>query len=116
MDPSRLREARERERISQRQLADEIGVSYSQMSRYESGERRMRLDEARKIPDKLKISITDIMGDEAATGQGERRGSLVTLPLPEGRAILEYPSKLSPESRQQFREWLELIAKVATRE
>lgn len=111
-----IREARLREKVTQAELAALIGVAPSQMSRYEGGKRRIRLDEAQKIAEKLRISVAEILGTQETPAQREHGGILVTLPLPEGRAILEYPATLSPESREQLKEWLELIAKVTARE
>ena len=117
MQPNPIREARKKQHISQLELAQVIGVAPSQMSRYESGQRRIRLDEARKIANKLRISVSDILGEDSPIGERTvSQGTLVTLPLPEGRVILEFPADLSPESREALKSWLQLIATVAGRE
>ena len=111
MDPKRIKEGRESLGLRQRELAAVAGVSPSQMSRVESGKRRLRLDEAEKIA--AKLNLPDIIDDAAPTRKAS--GKSASLPLPEGLASLEYPSTLSPESREELRQWLELISRMVVR-
>lgn len=115
IDLNRIREARQQKRVSQAKLAQAIGVTPSQVSRFESGKRRIHLDEARKIADVLGLDLAEILRANVAPAwkQGGITTSLLT--LPEGRAIVEYPGNLSPESRMAVKDWLELVAKLAVR-
>ena len=116
MDLRRIKEARKRERLSQAELAQVVGVAPSQISRFENGFRRPHLDEAIKIAEKLKLELSDIIPPEDNLGIAivrKGRGVRTSLPLPEGQATIEYPATLSPNSRQALRAWLELMAKLA---
>jgi transcriptional regulator with XRE-family HTH domain len=63
----RIKEAREREKLSQSDLAAAAGVSTSQICRFESGKRRPHLDEARKIAALLKLPISEIDTEDLTT-------------------------------------------------
>lgn len=54
--PNRLKEMRERARLSQEDLADALGSGRSTITKYEGGER--------KIPDARKARIAEILGCE----------------------------------------------------
>jgi transcriptional regulator with XRE-family HTH domain len=103
-------ETRKRNRLTQADLARAVGVAPSQMSRFETGKRRPHLDEARKIAKELNLSLSEII----VNGETEPAHIVVaSLPLPEGRAVVEYPDTLSSKSREALKQWLELIASIA---
>lgn len=64
----RIREARERIPLSQRELADRIEMSYAQLSRIEKGRSMPRPATVRLIAEKLGVSASWL-----ATGKGEMR-------------------------------------------
>jgi transcriptional regulator with XRE-family HTH domain len=105
MDPKRIITERESHGLKQYQLAKIAGISPSQMSRVEAGKRRLRADEAERIANRLNLNIAEF----------PRARNCAQLPLPEGMASVEYPSELSPQSRDELKQWLELIAKLASR-
>lgn len=113
MDPKQIKTARESYGLKQHELAVVAGISPSQMSRVEAGKRRLRLDEAEKIAAKLNLVASDITEESRPTPRKSYRSA--SLPLPEGLAILEYPADLSPQSREELKQWLELIAKIISR-
>jgi transcriptional regulator with XRE-family HTH domain len=115
MDPKRIRQAREQKHVTQAKLAEAIGVDPSQISRFESGTRRMHVDEARKIAEFLRIDPSEIAESRVAPAWKERGMKISVLTIPEGRATVEYPANLTPQSREAIHEWLGLIAKLAIR-
>jgi transcriptional regulator with XRE-family HTH domain len=63
-----LRTARERKGISQKDLAESIGVAKSTYSLYESGNREPNVQTIKKIADALNVSADELLGiDEEPT-------------------------------------------------
>jgi len=50
-----LKEARKKKKMSLEELAKKIGVTEGAISRYETGDRNMSVETARKIADVLKV-------------------------------------------------------------
>lgn len=115
MDLKLIKEARKREKLSQIELGRIAGVSGSQISRFESGQRKLRLEEAEKIAERLGLPLEDIPF-EFPRGEPEffplKRTMRVALPLAEGPAALEYPALLSEKSRMALKAWLELMIRL----
>lgn len=61
----RIRTARLRKLMSQKELAELIGVSQSALCYYESGKRGLRIDLAIRICKALDVPLEEIMGGEA---------------------------------------------------
>lgn len=59
-----LKNARERRGMSQREVAESIGVANSTYSLYESGSREPNLPTIRRIADILNVSANDLLGIE----------------------------------------------------
>lgn len=57
-----LRAARERKHMTQKEVADSIGVAKSTYSLYESGNREPNVQTIKKIADTLGISADDLLG------------------------------------------------------
>jgi transcriptional regulator with XRE-family HTH domain len=57
-----FREARERSGLKQSEVAKQLGVPQSFVSKYESGERRLDLLEVRRICAVLNIGLLDLVG------------------------------------------------------
>lgn len=70
---SELRAARKAKRLSLESLAEMVGISTSQLSRFESGKRRPRLDEAKALAFALGVPLEQLTG----TGDGPMRVPLV---------------------------------------
>ncbi len=64
-----LKNARERKGMSQKDVAEEIGVAKSTYSLYESGNREPNVKTIKKIADALNVSADDLLGlnDEPVT-------------------------------------------------
>lgn len=57
-----LRAARERKNMTQKEVADNIGVAKSTYSLYESGNREPNVQTIKKIADTLNVSADDLLG------------------------------------------------------
>ena len=57
-----LRAAREHKNMSQKEVADSIGVAKSTYSLYESGNREPNVQTIKKIADTLSVSADDLLG------------------------------------------------------
>lgn len=64
MATTRIREYREAAQVSQEQLADAVGISVSQISRIERGEREPRLDEIIRVSVRLGVPVAILIGEE----------------------------------------------------
>ena len=57
-----LKTAREKKNITQKEVADSIGVAKSTYSLYESGNREPNVQTIKKIADTLNVSADDLLG------------------------------------------------------
>lgn len=57
-----IRVARTRKGLTQRELADRVGVSQEQIHRWETGRLTPRLEAATKIADALDVTLDDLTG------------------------------------------------------
>lgn len=64
-----LKTAREQKGLSMKQLGDAVGVSAASICRYENGERRPRLNVAKKIEKILGIPWYVIVDNQATEGR-----------------------------------------------
>lgn len=60
--PRRLRELREKRRVSRRILAELCGLSKNMVSRYERGERVPSIDEAAQLADYFGVTLDELCG------------------------------------------------------
>ncbi|MDF8373622.1 helix-turn-helix domain-containing protein [Weissella paramesenteroides] len=60
----RLKELREAKGLSQRQLANELGMVHQTYSNYERGEREPRIDVLIKLADYFDVSVDYLIGHE----------------------------------------------------
>jgi transcriptional regulator with XRE-family HTH domain len=60
---NRLRELRKLRGMSQAKLGKELGVTFQQVQKYESGANRMSIDKAIMVPAVLGISISELLGE-----------------------------------------------------
>lgn len=58
-----IRQARAAKGLSLEQLAEDVGLSVSQVSRFETGQREPRLAEARRIAERLGLTLDQIAND-----------------------------------------------------
>jgi transcriptional regulator with XRE-family HTH domain len=99
---SRLRELRKQRRLTQTDLARQIGMQQSDLSRMENGEYRVSLDSLFKILAVLDVEIGDFFDAEA------RRQEAKPQPLAhEDMQTLHLLRQLSLEGRREVLEFLE---------
>ena len=99
---SRLRDLRKERGLTQAELARQIGIQQSDLSRMEKGEYRVSLDNLFKILGVFDLDLVDFFGGQQETKAQERQ------PLSrEDMKILHLLRELSPEGRAEVQEFLE---------
>ena len=99
---SRLRELRKERGLTQAELARQIGIQQSDLSRMEKGEYRVSLDNLFKILSAFDLDLADLFGGQQAATEQERQ------PLSRrDMKILHLLRELSPEGRAEVQEFLE---------
>ena len=99
---SRLRELRKERGLTQAELARQIGIQQSDLSRMEKGEYRVSLDNLFKILGVFDLDLADFFGDQ------QEKSELEQQPLSrEDMKILHLLRELSPEGRAEVQEFLE---------
>jgi len=98
----RLRELRKERGLTQAELARQIGIQQSDLSRMEKGEYRVSLDNLFKILSVFDLDLADFFGEQQPKTEQER------LPLSrEDMKTLHLMRELSPEGRAEVQEFLE---------
>jgi transcriptional regulator with XRE-family HTH domain len=98
---SRLRELRKDRGLTQAELARQIGIQQSDLSRMEQGEYRVSLDNLFKILGVFDLDLADFFRED-------ERAQPTAEPLSrEDMKILHLLRELSPESRTEVLEFLE---------
>lgn len=64
---NRLKELRKEKKLTQEELASEVGVSKITILRWENGERQIKPDKAQALADHFGVSVGYLFGDEAST-------------------------------------------------
>jgi len=99
---SHLRRLRKERGLTQAELARQIGIQQSDLSRMEKGEYRVSLDNLFKILGVFDLDLADFFGEQQATAEQERQ------PLSrQDMKILHLLRELSPEGRAEVQEFLE---------
>jgi transcriptional regulator with XRE-family HTH domain len=99
---SRLRELRKERGLTQAELARQIGIQQSDLSRMEKGEYRVSLDNLFKILGVFDLDLADFFGDQSEKTELEQQ------PLSrQDMKILHLLRELSPEGRAEVQEFLE---------
>jgi transcriptional regulator with XRE-family HTH domain len=99
---SRLRRLRKERGLTQADLARQIGIQQSDLSRMEKGEYRVSLDNLFKILGVFDLDLADFFGESEVTSEQERQ------PLSrQDMKILHLLRELSPEGRAEVQEFLE---------
>ncbi|MCP4895453.1 MAG: helix-turn-helix domain-containing protein [bacterium] len=98
----RLRKLRKEQRLTQSELARQIGIQQSDLSRMEKGEYRVSLDHLFRILAVFGLGIAEFFGDaQTATAP-------VTEPLSHlDMQTMQLMRRLSPSARDEVREFLE---------
>ncbi len=98
----RLRDLRKERGLTQAELARQIGIQQSDLSRMEKGEYRVSLDNLFKILGVFDLDLAEFFGNQKATTKQERQ------PLSRrDMKILHLLRELSPEGRSEVQEFLE---------
>jgi len=99
---SRLRELRKNRGLTQAELARQIGIQQSDLSRMEKGTYRVSLDNLFKILGVFDLDLADFFGDQ------QDETELQQQPLSrEDMKVLHLLRELSPEGRAEVQEFLE---------
>jgi len=99
---SRLRRLRKERGLTQAELARQIGIQQSDLSRMEKGAYRVSLDNLFKILSVFDLDLADFFGDQHDKTEIENQ------PLSrEDMKILHLLRELSPEGRAEVQEFLE---------
>ena len=90
---SRIRELRKRQRLTQTELSEKIGVAQSDLSRMEQGEYKVGLDTLFKILQVFDLKMSEFFGEtEEPSGEDERQlvTSFQALSEEARREVLEF--------------------------
>jgi transcriptional regulator with XRE-family HTH domain len=99
---SRLRKLRKERGLTQAELARQIGIQQSDLSRMEKGEYRVSLDNLFKILGAFDLDLADFFGDDHHAAARNQQ------PLSRGdMKILHLLRELSPQGRAEVQEFLE---------
>ena len=89
-----VRQHRQQRNLTQTELARQIGIQQSDLSRMEKGEYRVSLDVLFRILQVFELSLGEFFGDLAQQSLTSRESTLLqsfrTLPLDEQREVLEF--------------------------
>ena len=96
--PERLSGLRKQRGLSQKQLAEQIGVHYTQVRRYEAGTSQPTLEVLRSLAKTLRISADVLLFDESERSLND-----------DFRAHLEALSQLDDDERRVAREVLDAL-------
>ena len=98
----RLRRLRKDRNLTQAELARQIGIQQSDLSRMEKGEYRVSLDNLVKILSALDLHIADFFAARAESQSANQR------PLShEDMQLLHMLRELTPEARQEVQQFVE---------
>jgi transcriptional regulator with XRE-family HTH domain len=99
---SRLRQLRKERELTQAELARQIGIQQSDLSRIEKGEYRVSLDNLFKILGVFDLDLAEFFGEPQATAEQVKQ------PLSrQDMKVLHLLRELSPEGRAEVQEFLE---------
>jgi transcriptional regulator with XRE-family HTH domain len=98
----RLRQLRKDRHLTQAELARQIGIQQSDLSRMEKGEYRVSLDNLFKILGVFELQVSEFFGEPA------RQPAQLARPLQRAdMQLLHLLRELSPEGRQEVQEYVE---------
>lgn len=98
----RLRRLRKERNLTQAELARQIGIQQSDLSRMEKGEYRVSLDNLVRILKALDLQIADFFA-----GQTESQAAVQRPLSHEDMQLLHMLRELSPEARQEVQQFVE---------
>jgi transcriptional regulator with XRE-family HTH domain len=99
---SRLRRLRKERKLTQAELARQIGIQQSDLSRMEQGEYRVSLDNLFKILGVFELQVAEFFAEQPEVSRAMER------PLSHGdMQVLHLLRQLSPEARQEVQAFIE---------
>jgi len=105
--PVRLREARERRKLSQGELANKAGFQSSAISHFETGTRKPSFDNLRRLADALNVTTDYLLGrvehPEALTGADRLHRDIERLSAADRTLAEEIIEKLADRNKAQHR-------------
>lgn len=105
--PSMLKYLRERENLSQRDLAVKVGLSSSTIGMYESGKRHPRPEEEEKLADYFNVDLNTLRGKRIIEENPERILKALNMlkayedATPDCRAMVDFALK-QPRSKPEL--------------
>lgn len=109
---------RRRKHLSQRHIADLIGVSFQQYQKYEKGKDRLSLERAILMCERLRVPLTIFSTEETDTAAGfaeteqEPYGKSNETLASDEKELLEIYRQLPARSKKDFIEMIKPIAKL----
>jgi len=100
---ARLRRMRRERRLTQAELARQIGIQQSDLSRMEKGQYRVSLDNLFKLLSVFDVKMADFFAERSAPQPAPASRPLAH----EDMQVLHMLRKLSPEGRREAMEFLE---------
>jgi transcriptional regulator with XRE-family HTH domain len=102
----RLRRLRKERDLTQAELARQIGIQQSDLSRMEKGEYRISLDNLFKILAVFDLQVSEFFKDRALASEWRQR------PLSQqDMQVLQLLRELSPEAREEVQDYIEFKAR-----
>lgn len=100
----RIKHLREQASLSQKRLAEALGISNVQLSRYETGDRKPDPDTIRQIADYFDVSVDYLLGRDTPSSN-----RLPNPDDPELTILFRSLQSASPEIREETRKFLEFL-------
>lgn len=99
---SMLKYLREREDLSQRDLAEKLGISKSTISMYEMGKRRPKFEDEEAIADFFNVDLNTLRGKRINENDPTEQLVKAYVQSAEDRELLERYHNLSPDTRKSI--------------
>ena len=113
----RLKELRIKNNLSQKKLADAVGVAQSSINYWESGQRIPSIDACARIAEYFDVNIEDLLDLTAEIEAGNKDKPIVTARKPytlnnEEAHLLKLFDRLNNKGQEKATEQLELLTKI----
>ncbi|MFD0871330.1 HTH-type transcriptional regulator immR [Chlamydia abortus] len=100
---NRIKSLRDKAGLSQKRLAESLGISNVQLSRYETGDRKPDPDTIKQIADFFDVSVDYLLGRDTPTQD------IPDIDDPELTILFRDLKNASPEIREETRKFLEFL-------
>lgn len=98
-----LKALREQQGLSQENLAEQTGITFQQIQKYEKGKNRMSVGRIDRISKILKVSPLVFFETDVATGSQKRRHEISVLDLTkEQQKLFKIMNKIPAEAQEEF--------------